>query len=248
MLGQQHDVARPAREVRHRDREHGKAVVQVLSEQLLRHQLLEVAAGGRDEADVRMQLLVRPDAGERTLLQEAQQLDLDRDREVADLVEEERSAVRRLGATDTALRRPGEGTLLVAEQLALHERFRKRRAVERDERLVPASRQPLDCPRHQLLARAARAADEHGRLARRDLADLLVDGPHLAAVPDQVARIVRQHVAQPTVLLHQRLTLRQILAADRRRLRRDVRDDLKERHVARQIVRRLRARLVQAVD
>ena len=70
------------------------------------------------------------------LLEHAQQLDLDRERHLADLVEQHRAAVGGLEQPGLGLRRAGERAALVAEQLALEQRLRERRAVEPQERLA----------------------------------------------------------------------------------------------------------------
>ena len=101
--------------------------------------------------------LVAADALERALLQEAQQLDLDRRRDLADLVEEQRPAVGLLEAPFAAAGRAREGALLVAEQLALEQRLGQRRAVELDERCRRAGAVLVDSLRDELLARAALA-------------------------------------------------------------------------------------------
>jgi len=67
---------------------------------------------------------VPPDALELALLQHAQQLDLGREVDVADLVEEERSAVGELEPSLLALLGAGEGAFLVAEELRLDEGVR----------------------------------------------------------------------------------------------------------------------------
>ena len=73
-------------------------------------------------------------------LEHAQQLGLDRERQLADLVEEHRAAVRALEQARLGRDRAGERALLVAEQLALDQRLRpERRAVDRDERSACAS-------------------------------------------------------------------------------------------------------------
>ena len=67
-------------------------------------------------------------------LEKAQELRLDRRVEVADFVEEERAA---LGGADDARERidgAGERAAAMAEELALDELARQRRAVEGDER------------------------------------------------------------------------------------------------------------------
>ena len=61
------------------------------------------------------------------------------ERHVADLVEEERAAVRGLELADAPLVGAGERAALVAEELALEELVRDRRAVERDERAAARS-------------------------------------------------------------------------------------------------------------
>ena len=65
-----------------------------------------------------------------SLLEHAQQLDLDLRRQVADLVEEDRRAIGQFEAPDLPGEGAREGALLAAEQLALHERRRNRRAVD----------------------------------------------------------------------------------------------------------------------
>ena len=101
---------------------------------------------------------VAADAARSALLEHAQQLRLHRRRQLADLVEEERAAVRRLEAADAPLARAGEGAALVAEELALEQRLRDRGAVHDDEGLVAARAELVDRARDELLAGAALAA------------------------------------------------------------------------------------------
>ena len=65
------------------------------------------------------------------LLQDAQQLHLQVQRQVADLVEEERAACRDLEAARALADRAGEGPAHVAEQLALQQLAGQRAAVDR---------------------------------------------------------------------------------------------------------------------
>ena len=97
-----------------------------------------------------------PDALDLAALERAQQLGLQVQRQLADLVEEERAAVRLLEGAPCARRdRAGERALLVAEQLALDELLGDGRAVDRDEGLLRARRRargrrgrqaPCRCP------------------------------------------------------------------------------------------------------
>ena len=79
-----------------------------------------------------LMVLGLPEPLELARLQHAQQLRLHIERQLADLVEEEGRAVRDLEAADLARQGPGEGALLAAEQLALHEPGRQRGAVDLD--------------------------------------------------------------------------------------------------------------------
>ena len=148
-----------------------EAVVEVLAEVALRDALLEVAVRGGDDAHVDLERLVAADALERPLLQEAQQLHLRGQGDLAHLVEEERAAVGLLEAALAPGDRAGERALLVAEELALQERLAERRAVEPHERRLGARAGAVDRLGDQLLAGAALAVDEHAGAARRHLLD-----------------------------------------------------------------------------
>ena len=108
--------------------------VQIAAEPALLDLALEVAVGGGDEPDIDRARPERAEALDRVLLEDTQQLHLDRRRELADFVEEHRAAVGALEQTDLGAARPGERALLVAEQLALEQALRQRRAVEREQR------------------------------------------------------------------------------------------------------------------
>ena len=126
--------------------------------------------GRGQDPDVDRDRLRAADALERHLLEHAQQLGLDLQVDVADLVEEERAAVGLLEPADAVAVGAGERPLDVAEQLALEQALREGRAVDLDERPCRAGAGGVDRRGQQLLARAALAADQHGRWAGRDLA------------------------------------------------------------------------------
>ena len=109
------------------------------------------------------------DADDDPLLQRAQELHLEVERQLADLVEEERPLVG-----DLELARPrrdgaGERPLHVAEQLALDEVLGDGAAVDDDERRRGAVRASVNLAGDELLARAGLAGDEHADVGRRDL-------------------------------------------------------------------------------
>ncbi len=78
----------------------------------------------------------------------------------------------------------GERAALVAEELALENVRRDRAAVDRQEALVAPRAREVQRVGDQLLAGAALADDEDGRLGRRDQAHLLEEDFHLRRAAD----------------------------------------------------------------
>src|SRR6267378_5216140 len=113
------NVLGPLAERRGLDREHVQPVVEIVPEPLLFHHPKEVAVRRGDEADVDLDRLRTADPLELLLLQDAQQLRLELERDLADLVEEQRAAVGHLEAADLLGDGAGEGAPLVPEELAL---------------------------------------------------------------------------------------------------------------------------------
>ena len=155
MLDEQRNVLAAIAQRRQLDREHVQPVVEVLAQLAGPHRLGRVEVGRGDDPDVHRLLLAAAETPERALLQHAQQLHLRRRLHLGDLVEEQRAAVRELEHAGPAIVRAGERPLLVAEDLALEQRFGDRRAVDRDERETTsagsargssARRAPCRCP------------------------------------------------------------------------------------------------------
>jgi hypothetical protein len=91
------------------------AVVEILAELAFGDQLSEVAMGGKDEPGAQGDEAVAAQAVELHLLQDAQQLDLGEQAEVADFIEEERAVGGLLEVAFASADGAGEGALLVAE-------------------------------------------------------------------------------------------------------------------------------------
>src|SRR5690348_11789666 len=93
-----------------------------------------------DDTHVDFDRAAAPDRLDLALLKNAQELHLGLGRELADLVEEDRPAVRELESADALLQRAGERAFDVTEKLALDEPRRNGSAVDFDERpLAPAT-------------------------------------------------------------------------------------------------------------
>src|SRR5204863_352965 len=101
--------------------------------------------------------------GDRLALRQDQRA-LERVGELADVVEEERAALGELDAAAAPRERAGERAALVPEQLALEQLLGQRRAVDGDEWSARALAPAVDRARRQLLAGAALAEQEHGRV------------------------------------------------------------------------------------
>src|SRR5262249_23615773 len=94
---------------------------------------LQVAICGRDHADIGANGLGSTDALELALLQHAQQSNLRLRRQLANLIQEERAAFRKLETTEAPLQRSREGALLVTEQLRADQRLGDGRTIDADE-------------------------------------------------------------------------------------------------------------------
>ena len=131
---------------------------------------------------------VPPDPLELLLLERAENLGLERERQIADLVEEERAAMGELEAAGLALCGAGERPLLVSEQLALEQRLRNRRAIDGDERSVIARAERVQRSGEQLLACSALAFEQDRGIRRGRAMELLRDLTELAVLADDPRR------------------------------------------------------------
>ena len=124
---------------------------------------------------------------------------------VADLVQEQRAAVRRLKKSLAIFVRAGERALHVAEQFGFQQRLRKRAAIDGDERRLRAGAIFVDGAGDQFLAGAALAGDQHAAGLRRDGHDHVEDRAHFGAVADDIvlAGQAAQFAAQVTGLFLQ---------------------------------------------
>ena len=177
-------------------------VVEVFAECAVRHHLREVAVRRGDEAEVDLLLDGAAEAADGLRLDRAQEGDLRGHVDLADLVQEERPAVRLLDAAALAVLEPArEGARLVAEELGLQEVAGERGALDGDERAVRALREAVDRLRGELLAGAARPLDEDRRVRRRDLADERVDALHRRRAAREALQLRAEAALEPVDLL-----------------------------------------------
>jgi hypothetical protein len=167
-LSERQDVVTPVRQRGHFQLDDVQAVEQILPESIFADRLAQIRIGRRDDAHA----CFARDAGAQPLelagLQHAQQLRLSGSGDVAELVEEQRAAVRRFEAPDPGLR-ARERARFSAEQLRLHQLAWQRAEVHLEERLVAHGGVGLHDVREHFLACAVRAGDEDRYVRMRNV-------------------------------------------------------------------------------
>ena len=93
VAGQQGNILRAFAQRWDADWEHVQAIVQVAAEFAILHHFFQVAMGGRYQSHVDLLRSVAAQPFKLTFLQSAQQLGLNLDRNIPDLIEEERALV-----------------------------------------------------------------------------------------------------------------------------------------------------------
>ena len=141
-----------------------QAIIEVLAKRARVHVLHHVTVGGHDQAGPALPRAVGPEGIVGVLLQEAQQFDLRDRRQVAYLVQKQGAL---LGPGDQAITRPvcaRKGPARMAKQGVGEHLIVEAGHINRHK--VAAGRgEPMHGPRHELLARARFAGNEH-RLRR----------------------------------------------------------------------------------
>ncbi len=133
-------------------------------------------------------------------------------RHVADLVQEQRAAVRLFELAGVPRGRSRERAFLVPEQLGFDQFRRHRRAVQRNERAIAALAFLMQRARDQLLAGSGFAQNRHASFARRHALHLRHDALHHRRFPDQF--LLACALAQALVLVFQTRQLHRVLDGD----------------------------------
>ena len=97
-LGEQQDAVSPRLQRRELDREDVKAIEMVFAELAVSDGIDKIAVGDGDHTDIHAAGLRRPDRFEFAILQDAQQLGLQLERQATDLVQQDRAAVAPVNA------------------------------------------------------------------------------------------------------------------------------------------------------
>ena len=154
------------------------AVKQVLAKTAFTHQRLQIHIRGADQPDVHRDGLGATDPYNAAVLKHPQQLGLQVQRDVPDLIEEQRAAVGLLELADMVGMCIGECALHVAEQLALEESLSDGAGVDSHHWLAAAQAQGMYLAGQHVLAGAVFAGDQHRGIRRSNLVDGLADRRH----------------------------------------------------------------------
>jgi len=187
VVGEERDVLGPLAQGRQLDRDRVDAEIEVLAERARLHRLGEVAVGRRHEPNVHPPRACGAHAKEGAGFQRTQELHLDVRLQLADFVEQERTAVGQLDEPRLRGDGAGERALLVAEELRLEHLARQGATVDGDEGPRGPRRERVDRASHELLPRAALAQDEHRGVGRRDPLDDPENLLHLGTLGEDAA-------------------------------------------------------------
>ena len=136
ILHQERDVLLPIPERGELDTKHIQPEIEIPPELPHLHQPAKFLVGGGDDPDVHTNRLLPSDPVELPLFQNPQKLRLGGTGHLPDLVQKDGSRLGQLEKPLPGIDGPGEGTLLVAEQLTLEEGIGESRHIHRNEGFV----------------------------------------------------------------------------------------------------------------
>lgn len=179
-------------------------------------------------------------------LNEPHQFHLHGQRQIADFVEKKRAALRGFDASRAAGIFSRERAFFVAEKFRFEKIFRERRAVEFYERLAGAFAARVNFRGDEFLARSRGAANQHGRIERRDLPDIFVDAANQRGSADEPPETFgfAEKFAQLQIFALQRIAFVAVALAFRNGFCRETADDFEKA----QFLLQARERFFFAVD
>ena len=171
---------------RHAQNEAVQAVVEIFAEGLLRDGLRHVDVGGRQHADIDLHGIASAQARELAVLQDLQQLGLQRRRHLADFVQQQRALVAQLELAGLGLVGAGERARLIAEQLALQQFAGHGGAIHLQEGAVRAVGILVNQVRQYFFAGTALAQQQDREIEARHLHGLGAKLAHLRSSGEEV--------------------------------------------------------------
>ena len=212
MFGQQWNIALAISQRRDEDRNDVQAEIQVLTKTAGANLGGQILVGCRQDPHVDLHARGAADRLDDLFLQRAQDLGLRLHAHVANLVEEERAAVRRFELSAPIRNGPGECSLEVSEQLAFNQLLGDRRTIYFNKRPGAASAQRMDAAGHEFLAGAVLSKNKDATVRRRRHRDLLAQLRHHIAFADHRQSLV--NVGAQRAILRLQLPLSHRVADD----------------------------------
>src|SRR5262249_44094392 len=182
VIGEEWYVGAPIAERRQLDRYHLQPEVEVLPEGSRLDGRVQITMRGGNDANVDADGLVAADAVDLPVFDDAQQFGLQRERHVADFVQEQGAAVGELKLAFAEPVAPSKGARFVTKQFILEQILVQRRAIQRNERLILARAVVVQRPGDKLFAGAGFTLNEYGGIGRRDVLQPVEDVVHGRAV------------------------------------------------------------------
>ena len=189
MLCQQGDVFAAFAQRRNGDGKDIEPVEQIIPERSVEHHFLQVAVGGGHEAHIHGNDLVPAQAFNLARLQHTQKFRLQFQRDVANFVQHQRTALSQFKAPLALRASPGKGPFFVPEKFAFHKARWHCGAVHLDHALGFARAAIVDGLGKKLLAGAGFAQQQHGAVAGCHHVHLLQNAHDGVALPNDDAHV-----------------------------------------------------------
>src|SRR5690242_12471243 len=161
MPGEQWNVFAPGTKCGQLDRNNIESMKEVFAKFPARYRGREVDMGSGNHAHIDHNRTGPANAPHGSLLERAQKLALEDERQMADLIEEERATISKFEQPGLRDRGTRERALFVAKQLALEELLGNRRAIDIHERRSTPRTVVVNRARDQFLSRASLAREQH---------------------------------------------------------------------------------------
>ncbi|MFO0618391.1 MAG: hypothetical protein U0414_37705 [Polyangiaceae bacterium] len=190
MLDEERDVRGAIAERGDGERHDREAVVQIESKCPCVDLAPQISVGRCDDAEIDFDLTAASDTTEPPALKRAEQIGLELGGQLADLIEEQGTAMGELKGAALGSVRTGKRSLFVAEELARDERGSERAAIDGDEWRVGPSARVVDGARDELLPRTRLPAHEYRNRPRSELPNIAHEAPHGARRTAQVAQTI----------------------------------------------------------
>src|SRR5579859_1989397 len=155
------DIAAAFAQRGHEERDHVQPKIKIFAEGAVLVGGFEVAVGGRNNTDIHLDALVAADRTDFFFLQDAQQLSLQLQRQLANFIEEDRAPVGGLEQSLLRLQSAGEGAFFVPEKFAFNERGNERSAIDGHEGTSGERSPKVHGAGDEFFAGAAFSIDQH---------------------------------------------------------------------------------------